>query len=323
MSLNLACRSICRFVLPMIAGLATDALLAQAPTAPAPAASNPNVVAPAPTLNRIRDTGVVTLAHREASIPFSYLDANKRPIGYAMDLCMLVVDAIKRELKMPRLRVEYLSVTASNRIPAIAEGKADLECGSTTNNAARRKQVAFTITHYYAGAKLLTRADSNIQRLSDVRGRTIVSTRGTTPLAALRAAAEKGVISARIMEGKDHDESFAMLERGEADVFAMDDILLYSLRANSKEPQRWVIVGELMSVEPLSIMLRRNDPEFKRFVDTVLSRAMIDGEGTTLYNKWFTSAIPPKNINLNIPMAPLLRDQIRFPTDKVGDEIGG
>ena len=299
-----------------IALLATTAV-AQAPASPAPSAATP-----APTLNRIRDTGVITLAHREASIPFSYLDANKRPIGYAMDLCMLVVDALRRE-RTPKLRVEYVSVTAANRIAVIAEGKADLECGSTTNNAARRKQVAFTITHYYAGARLLTRTDSNIQRLSDVRNRTIVSTRGTTPLAALKTAAEKGLITARLVEGKDHDESFAMLERGEADVFAMDDILLYSLRANSKEPQRWVIVGELLSVEPLSIMLRRNDPEFKRFVDTVLSRAMIDGEVTALYNKWFLAPIPPKSINLNIPLSPLMRDQMRFPTDKVGDEIGG
>ena len=302
-------------LLLIAASLVANPALAQAPAA--------TVAAPAPTLNRIRDTGVVTLAHREASIPFSYLDANKRPIGYAMDLCMLVVEALRRELKMPKLRVEYIAVTAANRIPAIAEGRADLECGSTTNNASRRKQVAFTITHYYAGAKLLTRADSNIQRLSDVRSKTIVSTRGTTPLAALKTAAEKGLITARLVEGKDHDESFAMVERGEAHVFAMDDILLYSLRANSKEPQRWVIIGELLSVEPLSIMLRRNDPEFKRFVDTVLSRAMIDGEVLALYNKWFTSPIPPKGINLNIPPSPLMRDQMRFPTDKVGDEIGG
>lgn len=306
-------------LLLIAANVVANAALAQTPAAPAAAPA----VAAAPTLNRVRDTGVVTLAHREASIPFSYLDANKRPIGYAMDLCMLVVDALRRELKVPKLRVEYIAVTAANRIPAIAEGKADLECGSTTNNASRRKQVAFTITHYYAGAKLLTRSDSNIQRLSDVRSKTIVSTRGTTPLAALKTAAEKGLITARLVEGKDHDESFAMLERGEADVFAMDDILLYSLRANSKEPQRWVIVGELLSVEPLSIMLRRNDPEFKRFVDTVLSRAMIDGEVLALYKKWFTSPIPPKGINLNIPPSPLMRDQMRFPTDKVGDEIGG
>ncbi|HET9023289.1 MAG TPA: amino acid ABC transporter substrate-binding protein, partial [Burkholderiaceae bacterium] len=214
--------------------------------------------------------------------------------------------------------------TPATRIAAIKEGKADLECGSTTNNAARRKDVAFTVTHYYAGARLLTRGDSGINRLSDLRSKTVVSTRGTTPLAALRAAEEKGVIGgARILEAKDHDEAFAMLERGEAQAFAMDDILLYSLRATSKEPKQWVVVGEFITVEPLAIMLRKDDPEFKRYVDTVLSRAMIDGEVRYFYGKWFLSAIPPKGVNLGIPLSPLMRDQLSFPTDKVGDQLGG
>ena len=290
----------------------------------APALAQTSAAAPPPTLAKIRDTGVITLAHREASIPFSYLDRNKRPIGYAMDLCMRVVDALRRDLKMPGMQVEFLPVTAANRIAAIRDGKADLECGSTTNNAARRKDVAFTVTHYYAGAKLLTRTDSGISRLSDLRGKAVVSTRGTTPLAALRAAEEKGIIGgARILEGKDHDEAFAMLERGEAQAFAMDDILLYSLRATAKDPKAWAVVGEFITVEPLAIMLRRGDPEFKKSVDTVLSRAMIDGEARALYNKWFLSAIPPKGVDLGIPLSPLMRDQLSFPTDKVGDELGG
>lgn len=293
--------------------------------APATAQSSPPSAAPQPpTMAKIRDTGVVTLAYREASIPFSYLDQNKRPVGYAMDLCMRVVEGLRRDLKMPSLRVELLSVTPATRIGAIKEGKADLECGSTTNNASRRKDVAFTVTHYYAGARLLTRADSGIGRLTDLRGKAVVSTRGTTPLAALRAAEEKGIIGgARIIEGKDHDESFAMLERGEAQAFAMDDILLYSLRATAKDPKAWVVVGEFITVEPLAIMLRRDDPEFKRYVDTVLSRAMIDGDVRNLYGKWFLSAIPPKGVNLGIPLSPLMRDQLTYPTDKVGDQIGG
>ena len=291
--------------------------------APAPAAAAAAAPQP-PTLAKLRETGVITLAHREASIPFSYLDQNKRPIGYAMDLCMRVVEALRRDLKMPGLRVEYLSVTAANRIAAIKEGKADLECGSTTNNAARRKDVAFTVTHYFAGAKLLTRVDSGITRLADLRGKTVVSTRGTSPLAALRAAEEKGIIGgARIVEGKDHDEAFAILERGDAHAFAMDDILLYSFRANAKDPKAWAVVGEFISVEPLAIMLRRDDPEFKKYVDTVLSRAMIDGDARTLYNRWFLAPIPPKGVNLGIPLSPLMRDQLNFPSDKVGDQLGG
>lgn len=298
--------------------LAAPALAqAQAPAAPAPAAPPP------PTLAKVRDTGVVALAYREASIPFSYLDGNKRPVGYAMDLCMRVVDALRRDLKMP-LRVELLSVTPATRIAAIRDGKADLECGSTTNNAARRKDVAFTVTHYFAGAKLLVRADSGIQRLSDLRGKTVVSTRGTSPLAALRAAEEKGIIGgARILEAKDHDEAFAIVERGEAQAFAMDDILLYSLRATSQEPKKWAVVGEFITVEPLAIMLRRGDPEFKRYVDTVLSRAMLDGDVRTLYDRWFMAPIPPRGVNLGIPLSPLMRDQLNFPTDKVGDQLGG
>lgn len=286
------------------------------------AAADPGA-APPPTLAKIRESGVIVIAHREASLPFSYLDQNRRPIGYAIDLCMKVVDAVRRDMKLPNLRVEYLAVTPADRIQAIAEAKADLECGSTTNNATRRKQVAFTVTHYFAGAKLLTRSDSRIERLSDASGRTIVSTRGTSPLAALRSALDKGVINSRIVEGKDHDESFAILERGAADAFAMDDILLYGLRANAQEPSRWAIVGEFISVEPLAIMLRRNDPEFKKYVDTVLSRAMIDGEVKAVYTKWFLSPIPPRGVNLNIPLSPLMRDQLAFPTDKVGDELGG
>ncbi len=302
------------------AALACVALASAVPAMAQTAAA----AAPPPTLAKIRDTGAVTIAYREASIPFSYLDQNKRPVGYAMDLCMRVVDSLRRDLKMPSLRVELLSVTPATRIGAIKEGKADLECGSTTNNAARRKDVAFTVAHYYAGAKLLTRADSGINRLSDLRGKAIVSTRGTTPLAALRAAEEKGIIGgARILEGKDHDESFAMLERGEAQAFAMDDILLYSLRATAKDPKAWAVVGEFITVEPLAIMLRRDDPEFKKYVDTVLSRAMIDGEVRSLYTKWFLSAIPPKGVNLGIPLSPLMRDQLSFPTDKVGDQLGG
>lgn len=308
----------------MGAGLFGIVLLALTAGAAPASAQAPAAAPPPPTLAKIRDAGVVTLAHREASIPFSYLDQNKRPIGYAMDLCMRVVEALRRDLKLPGLRAEYLAVTAANRIAAIKDGKADLECGSTTNNAARRRDVAFTVTHYFAGAKLLVRTDSGITRLTDLRGKTVVSTRGTSPLAALRAAEEKGIIGgARILEGKDHDEAFAMLERGDAHAFAMDDILLYSFRANAKEPKLWSVVGEFISVEPLAIMLRRDDPEFKKYVDTVLSRAMIDGDVKALYSKWFLSPIPPKGVNLGIPLSPLMRDQLNFPSDKVGDQLGG
>jgi glutamate/aspartate transport system substrate-binding protein len=278
---------------------------------------------PPPTLQKIRDAGVITLAHRESSIPFSYLDGNKRPVGYALDLCMKVVDALRREYRMPNLRVEYLPVTPAQRIPAIVEGKADLECGNTTNTAARRKQAAFTVTHYFAGGRLLVRSDAGIQRLADMRGKAIVANSGSTHAAFLARATEKGLFAGRILEAKDADAAFAELESGRADAYLHDDIVLYALRANSKDPQRWSVVGEFTTVEPLAIMLRRDDPEFKKVVDLVLSRAMVDGEAAVLYRKWFLGPIPPKGVTLGIPISPLLREQFTFPTDKVGDEIGG
>ena len=276
-----------------------------------------------PTLQRVRDTGVITLAHRESSTPFSYLDGNKRPIGYAIDLCQKVVEALRRDLKMPALRVEYLAVTPAQRIPAIVEGKADLECGNTTNTASRRKQAAFTVTHFFAGGRLLVRSDSGIQRLADMRGKTIVANAGSTHAAFLNKAKEKGVFSGTIVEAKDADAAFAELNAKRADAYLHDDIVLYALRANSTEPKQWDIVGEFTTVEPLAIMLRRDDPEFKKFVDTTLGRAMVDGEVLPLYRKWFQGPIPPKGVTLGIPLSPLLREQFTFPSDKVGDELGG
>jgi glutamate/aspartate transport system substrate-binding protein len=276
-----------------------------------------------PTLQKVRDTGVITLAHRESSIPFSYLDANKRPIGYALELCLRVVDALRRDLKMPNLRVEYLAVTPAQRISSIAEGKADLECGNTTNTAARRKQAAFTVTHYFAGGRLLVRADSGIQRLAGMRGKTIVVNAGSTHASFLARAQEKGLFDGRVIEAKDADAAFAELEAKRADAYLHDDIVLFALRASSGDPKQWSVVGEFTTVEPLAIMLRHNDPEFKKLVDLVLSRAMVDGEVAQLYRKWFLSPIPPKGVNLGIPMSPLLREQFTFPTDKVGDEMGG
>ena len=276
-----------------------------------------------PTLQKIRDTGVITLAYRESSTPFSYLDANKRPVGYALELCLRVVDALRRDLRMPNLRVEYLAVTPAQRIPSIADGKADLECGNTTNTAARRKQAAFTVTHYFAGGRLLVRADSGIQRLAEMRGKTIVVNAGSTHAAFLARAQEKGLFGGRVIEAKDADAAFAELEAKRAEAYLHDDIVLFALRANSTDPKQWNVVGEFTTVEPLAIMLRQNDPEFKKYVDLVVSRAMIDGEVAALYRKWFQGPIPPKGVTLGIPVNPLLREQFTFPTDKVGDEVGG
>lgn len=277
-----------------------------------------------PTLTKIRATGVITLAHREASVPFSYIDENKRPVGYAMELCLRVVDAVRRQLQLPNLRVEYLMVSAAERLPAIQSGKADLECGNTTNTAERRRSVAFTVTHYFAGGRLLVRTGSKIQRLTDLRNQTVVTTRGSTHAKTVQSRLDRGILpNVRLLEVKGATEAFAALESGQAQGFLFDDIVLYSLRAGHAKPQAFEVVGEFTSVEPLAVMLRKDDPEFKKLVDVTLSHVMVDGNIRQIYRKWFEAPIPPKGVNLRVPMNELMRDQVRFPSDKVGDEIGG
>jgi glutamate/aspartate transport system substrate-binding protein len=278
--------------------------------------------AAAQTLERLRATGAITLGYRDASVPFSYLDADKRPIGISIDLCLRVVEGLRRELRLPNLRVDWVPVTSATRIDLVEQGKVDLECGSTTNNAARRQRVAFTITHYFAGGRFLVRSNSGIRGLADLERRAIVTTSGTTHLRALREAQDKGLFGGRILEGADHDASFALLARGEADAFLMDDIQLFAFRATAPKPQEWAVVGELRSVEPLAIMLRK-DEAFKQRVDAILTRVFVDGEFAVLYQKWFLAPIPPRGVVLGVPMSPLLIEQTRWPSDKVGDALGG
>lgn len=273
----------------------------------------------ADTLTKIRETQTITIAHREASVPFSYLDDNKKPIGYAVDLCLKIADAVRRELKLPQLNVQYLSVTSSDRIPALREGKADLECGSTTNNAERRKQVAFTIPHFVASARMVVRANSGIRNWSDLRDRKVVTTKGTTSVKLLNDRDKVRALSLSLTEGRDHAESFGMVEKGEAEAFVMDDVLLFGLRANAQNPAGFVIAGDPLSLEPYAIMLRKDDAPFKALVDREMGKIILDGEIYKLYDKWFRHPIPPKGINMNMPMGHLLRDTFRFPTDKVGD----
>ena len=203
--------------------------------------------ASADTLAKIRETQTITIAHREASVPFSYLDANKKPIGYAIDICQRVAESIRRELKLQQLRIAYIPVTSSNRIPAITEGKADLECGSTTNNAERRKQVAFTIPHFVAAARMLVRVDSGIKNWSDLRSKRVVTTKGTTTVKLLNDRDKVRALNLKLIEGTDHADSFTIVEKGGADAFPMDDALLYGLRANATKPENFMITGDALS----------------------------------------------------------------------------
>lgn len=279
----------------------------------------PSTAWAADTLTKIRDTRSIIIANRDASVPFSYLDENKKPIGYSIDLCNRIVEGIRRELKLPQLNITYLSVTPSTRIPAIVDGKADLECGSTTNNADRRKQVAFTIPHFVAAARMVVRTDSGIKNWADLKGKVVVTTKGTTTVKLLNDRDKVRALGLNLKEGKDHNDSFAMVERDEAQAFPMDDVLLFGLRANSKDPALFSVVGDQLSAEPYAIMMRRDDPAFKAMVDKEMARIINEGELAKLYDKWFQNPIPPKNVNMNMPMGYLLRDTLRFPTDKVGD----
>jgi glutamate/aspartate transport system substrate-binding protein len=272
------------------------------------------------TLAKIRQTQTITIAHREASVPFSYIDeTTRKPVGYAVDLCMRIAESIKRELKLPNLKIEFLPVTPSTRIPAIVEGKADLECGSTTNNAERRKQVAFTIPHFVASARMVVRTDSKIRNWQDLQDKRVVTTKGTTTMKLLTDRDKVRALNLKLIEGADHNESFSKVEKREAEAFPMDDVLLYGLRANAKNPADFEIVGDPLSTEPYAIMMRKDDPAFKAAVDREMARLINDGELAKLYDKWFLKPIPPKNVNMKMPMSHLLRDILRFPTDKVAD----
>ena len=267
------------------------------------------------TLKKIKDSGSITLGHRDASIPFSYYDDKQQAVGYAMDLCHRIVDAVKAELKMPKIEVKYQLVTSANRIPLMANGTIDLECGSTTNNLDRQKQVAFTITHFVTANRFVAKKSSDLRKLDDLKGKTVVSTAGTTNIKQITELNAQRNLGASIVSANGHSEAFLMVESGRAVAFVMDDILLYSLVANSKTPSEWAISEEAFSVEPYGIMLRREDPAFKTVVDNAMIAVYKSGEINKIYAKWFLAPVPPKGINLNLVMSDQFKKVIANPTD--------
>jgi ABC-type amino acid transport substrate-binding protein len=268
-------------------------------------------------LDRIRSTGTVVIAHRESSVPFSFVGPDRQPVGYAVDLCLKVVDALRRKLALPDLNTRFVMVTPANRIAMIEEGKADLECGSTTNNAERRQKVAFTVPHYIAGARYLVRADSPIEVIRDFKGRTLVSTQGTTPLKAVARANSEYLLGIQLVEAPDHARAVDMVAAGDADGFVMDDVLLYGLVASRPDAARFKVVGKFLTIEPLAIMLSRSDPEFKKLVDDEMKRLIQAREAHAVYERWFQKPIQPANRSLNLPMNYLLKDFWKYPTDQV------
>ena len=270
-----------------------------------------------PTLDRIKRTGQITLAHRESSVPFSYTLPDKKPVGYALDLCLKVAEAVRKKVGMQSLTPVYLLVTPANRIAAVAEGKADLECGSTTNNAERRQTVEFTVPHYITGARYLVRADSTLDDLQNFSGKKVVSTQNTTPMKAIEYANRERLLRINILQAPDHATGVEMVERGDADAFVMDDVLLYGLRAGRPDPAKLKVVGRFLTIEPLAIMLSKDDPEFKAIVDDEMKRLINSHEIHEIYAKWFLHPIPPKNVTMNLPMNYLIKDFWKYPTATV------
>jgi glutamate/aspartate transport system substrate-binding protein len=267
------------------------------------------------TLKKIKDTGAITLGHRESSVPFSYYDDNQHVIGYAMDLCYRIVDAVKADLKMDKLEVNLNPVTSATRIPLIANGTVDLECGSTTNNLEREKQVSFTITHFVTANRFVSKKSSNLKTVDDLKSNTIVSTSGTTNIKQINEIGAQRHLDLNIIAAKDHAEAFLMVETDRAAAFVMDDILLYSLVAISKSPDDYVISPDALSVEPYGIMLRREDPAFKKVVDDEMMTTYKSGAINAIYEKWFLKPIPPKGIILNVPMSAVFKKVVANPTD--------
>jgi len=269
------------------------------------------------TLKKAKDTGSFTIGYRESSIPFSYLDDKQQPIGYAMDLCMKVFDAVKGELKMPNLKLNLQPVTSSNRIPLLQNGTIDLECGSTTNSVDRQKQVAFGPTYFVINVTAAVKKKSGIKSLADLNGKTISTTAGTTSVTLLRQYEKTKNADIKSIDAKDHAESFLLLSQDRTSAFIMDDILLAGLIANSPNPGDYMILAnESLRTEPYSMMLRKDDPQFKALVDKTVGGIMKSGEINKLYAKWFTSPIPPKGINMNFPETPAIKAAFANPNDK-------
>jgi glutamate/aspartate transport system substrate-binding protein len=268
------------------------------------------------TLKKVQETGVITLGYRDTSIPFSYLDADQKPVGFAMDICGKVVEAVKKELKLDKIEVRLTSVTSSTRIPLLANGTIDLECGSTTNNLDRQKQVAFTNTHFLTASRFVSKKSSRINSIDELKGKTVVSTAGTTNIKQLTEANAARNLGVNIIAANDHAEAFLMVETDRAVAFVMDDILLAALVAGSKQPDAYVVSADAFSMaEPCGIMLRRDDPAFKKVVDAATAALFQSPEGPKIYDKWFMQKIPPKGINLNAPISPALRAEFARPSD--------
>jgi len=268
------------------------------------------------TLKKIKDSGVISLGHRESSIPFSYYDNKQQVVGYSHEFMLKAVDAVKKDLKLQSLQVKLTPVTSQNRITLVQNGTIDIECGSTTNNLERQQQVSFSNTLFIIGTRLLVKKSSGIKDFPDLKGKNVVTTAGTTSERLIRKMNEDQKMGMNIISAKDHGESFLTLESGRAVAFMMDDALLAGERAKARRPDDWVIVGTPQSREAYGCMLRKDDAQFKKVVDASIASTMTSGEAEKMYKKWFESPIPPKGLNLNLPLSADMKELYKHPNDK-------
>jgi glutamate/aspartate transport system substrate-binding protein len=271
------------------------------------------------TLKKIKDTGTISLGYRESSIPFSYYDDHQNVIGYSQEFMARAVEAIKQKLNMPKLMIRLTPVTPQNRIPLVQNGTVDLECGSTTNNAERQQQVAFSTSIFVIGTRLMTKKDTGIKEWSDLKGKTVSTTAGTTSERLLRKMNQDKSMGMNIVSAKDHAEAFAALANGRASAFMMDDALLAGERAKASNQSEFVILGAPQSEEAYGCMMRKNDPEFKKVVDDAITKMELSGEADRIYQKWFQSPIPPRGLNLNFPENDAVKALFKNPNDKAID----
>ncbi|GKX53251.1 glutamate/aspartate ABC transporter substrate-binding protein [Budvicia aquatica] len=268
------------------------------------------------TLKKIKDSGVITVGHRESSVPFSYYDNQQNVVGYSQDYSNLIVDAVKKKLDMPNLQVKLIPITSQNRIPLLQNGSFDFECGSTTNNVERQKQADFSNTIFVVGTRLLVAKGSDIKDFPDLKGKNVAVTSGTTSEALLNKLNDSDKLDMRIISAKDHGDSFRTVESGRAVAFMMDDALLAGERAKAKKPDEWVIVGTPKSFEAYGCMLRKDDSQFKALMDETIAKAQTTGVAEKSFDKWFKQPIPPKGMNMHFDLSEDMKKLFKAPNDK-------
>ena len=268
------------------------------------------------TLRKVKETGTFTIGHRDSSIPLSYLDDKLLPVGFSIDLCKHVVDAVKAKLEMPNLQVKYNPETSATRIPLVANGTVDVECGSTANMTARQKQVGFSYTFFVPQFKWIVRANSGINAADDLRGKSVAVTAGTNTAIFVNKLNSEGKLGMNIMQGKDHAESFLLVETGRASAWMEDDVLIAGFRANARNPVDFKLLDKAYPSDPYALMLRRDDRQFKALIDEMLAQLMRSGEFERLYVRWFEQPIPPRGINIQLPMSEALKQAVEHPNDR-------